>query len=84
MHGHERETNGGVVTFHRLSDSRSKVMVQLDYQPEGVVERVGSVTGADRRRVRADLGRFKDLIGARGASSGAWRGDVERGESLEQ
>ena len=76
--------NGGVVTFHHLSDSRSKVMVQLDYKPEGLVERVGSVTGADRRRVRADLKRFKGLIEARGTASGGWRGEVEHGEAVEQ
>ena len=76
--------NGGVVTFHHLSDSRSKVMVQLDYKPEGLVERVGSVTGADRRRVRADLKRFKGLIEARGTASGGWRGKVEHGEAVEQ
>ncbi len=75
--------NGGVVTFHRLSDSRSRVMVQLDYQPEGVVERVGNLVGVDQRRVRGDLQRFKGLIEARGASSGGWRGEVEHGETVE-
>src|SRR5262249_52298887 len=31
-------TNAGVVTFHRLADNRSKIMVQMDYDPEGFVE----------------------------------------------
>ena len=30
--------NAGVVTFHRLSDDRTKIMLQLDAEPEGVVE----------------------------------------------
>ena len=69
--------NGGVVTFHRLSDDRSKVMVQLEFEPEGTRERVGSAVGVDARRVRGDLRRFKEMIESRGSETGAWRGDVE-------
>jgi uncharacterized membrane protein len=68
--------NGGVVTFHRLSDTSCKVVVQLEFEPDGVLERVGSAVGADQRRVKGDLSRFKELVESRGAS-GAWRGEVE-------
>ncbi len=71
--------NSGVVTFHRLTDDRCKVMVQLDFKPEGLLERVGSIVGADQRRVRGDLKRFNDLIKSRGTATGAWRGTVEPG-----
>jgi uncharacterized membrane protein len=74
--------NGGVVTFHRLGDNRTKVMVQMDYEPEGMKETLGSALGADERRVKGDLERFKELIEARGVESGAWRGQVEQGERL--
>lgn len=70
--------HAGVVTFHRLSDDRSKIMLQMDYEPEGVVETVGDWLGVARRRVVADLERFKELIESRGAPTGAWRGEVER------
>jgi uncharacterized membrane protein len=43
--------NAGVVTFHRLDDNRTKVMVQMDWQPEGMVEQLGAKAGADDRRV---------------------------------
>ena len=33
-------TNAGVVTFHRLDEGRTKVMLQLDVDPEGLVETV--------------------------------------------
>src|SRR5438445_525562 len=33
--------HGGVVTFHRLSDPTTRVMLQMDYDPKGVVENVG-------------------------------------------
>ena len=70
--------NAGVVTFHRLDDERSRVMVQMDFVPEGVKEKLGSALGAPDRRVQGDLKRFKELIESRGDESGAWRGDVPR------
>ena len=70
--------NAGVVTFHRLSDQKSKIMLQMDYEPEGVVENVGEALGAVSLRVEGDLERFKTFIEQRGQESGAWRGDVSR------
>ena len=32
--------NAGVVTFHKLDDARSRVMVQLDFVPEGIKEKL--------------------------------------------
>jgi uncharacterized membrane protein len=69
--------NAGVVTFHKIADGRTRVMVQMDWAPEGVKEKVGSALGFDDRRVQADLARFKDLVEDRGASGG-WRGEVPR------
>lgn len=69
--------NAGVVTFHRLSDQTSKIMLQLDYEPEGVVENVGDAFGAVSLRVEGDLTRFKEFIETRGRESGAWRGEVK-------
>jgi hypothetical protein len=66
------------VTFHRLDDSRSKIMVQMDWEPEGVLEELGVALGSDDRRVKSDLERFKELIESRGSESGAWRGEVEQ------
>jgi len=70
--------NAGVVTFHQLGDSRSKVMVQMDYVPEGIKAKVGAALGFDERGVKGDLERFKDLIEKHGSESGAWRGEVAR------
>ena len=68
--------NGGVVTFHRLSDFRSKVMLQLEYAPQGFVENAGDVLGVVSLRVEGDLERFKEFIEKRGRETGAWRGQV--------
>jgi uncharacterized membrane protein len=80
-HTVDGKTHAGVVTFHRLSDDRCKVMVQMDWQPEGVVESLGAAVGSDDRRVKADLERFKEMIESRGSETGAWRGDVTNGAS---
>jgi uncharacterized membrane protein len=68
--------NAGVVTFHRLDDQKTRVMLQLDYDPEGVVENVGDAVGVVSSRVRGDLARFKDFIEQRGRETGAWRGSI--------
>ncbi len=75
------KTNAGVVTFHRLSDEACKVMVQIDWEPDGLLESLGASLGQDDRRVRGDLERFKDVVERRGAETGAWRGEVESGQT---
>jgi hypothetical protein len=46
------------------------------------METLGSAVGAGSRRVKGDLERFKELVESRGAETGAWRGEVERGERV--
>ena len=74
------KTNAGVVTFHRIDDAKTRIMVQMDWEPEGVVEKVGGTLGFDQRRLKSDLERFRDLIESSGKESGAWRGEVAQDE----
>jgi uncharacterized membrane protein len=69
--------NAGVVTFHKLDDQRSRVMVQIDFVPEGIKEKVGSALNAPDRQVKGDLERFKELVESQGGAAG-WRGEVPR------
>ena len=71
--------HAGVVTFHRLDDTHTRLMIQIDWEPEGLVEKAGAVVGVDDRRVKADAKRFKEFIEGRRAATGAWRGDVSAG-----
>jgi uncharacterized membrane protein len=73
--------NAGVVTFHRIDDSRTRIMLQMDYQPEGAVEGAGDMLGLVSHRVKGDLERFKDFIEERGAETGSWRGEVKQPRS---
>jgi uncharacterized membrane protein len=69
--------NAGVVTFHRLDDSTTRVLLNMDVDPEGLVESAGDALGFLDRRVQGDLERFKQFIESRGVETGAWRGEVE-------
>jgi membrane protein len=71
-------THAGVVTFHRLDDSHTRVTVQMDLEPEGLAETVGDKAGFVDRKVKGDVKRFKEFIESRGGETGAWRGDVAR------
>ncbi len=48
----------GVVTFHRLDENHTRVTVQMDFEPEGLVEQAGDKLGVVNRRVKGDLQRF--------------------------
>jgi uncharacterized membrane protein len=74
----EGATNAGVVTFHKLDPNRTRVMLQMEFDPEGFVEQAGEKLGLVGARVQGDLERFKTLIEERGAETGAWRGEVEQ------
>jgi len=77
-----RSTNGvhneGVVTFHKLGDNRTKVMLKLDYDPETLGEKVGDALGGVKLAAKSNLKRFKHLVEGRGVETGAWRGSVAR------
>jgi uncharacterized membrane protein len=69
--------NAGVVTFHHIDDDQTRVMLQLDIEPDDLTEKVGDALGFVRRMATGDLKRFKELIETRGSETGAWRGDVD-------
>lgn len=69
--------NAGIVTFHRLSNESSRVVVQMEYDPKGMIENVGDSLGLLAQRVEGDLARFKEFIEVRGHETGAWRGEIQ-------
>jgi uncharacterized membrane protein len=70
--------HAGVVTFHRIDEGRTRVMLQMDVEPTGAVEKVGDLFGFTDRSIQSDLDSFKAFIEERGVESGAWRGEVEQ------
>ena len=70
--------NDGVVTFHRLDDMRTKVMLQLEFDPEGFVEKAGDTLGVVRARTHGDLHASRTSSKPAAPSTGAWRGEVRQ------
>lgn len=70
--------HAGVVTFHRIDDSSTKVMLQLDAEPHTLVEKIGDKLGVLDRQAKGDLERFKAFIEERGNATGGYREDVAR------
>ena len=70
--------NEGSITFEPLSQQKSRVQVNIAYEPDGVMETVGDQTGAVTLRVKKDLERFKEFIELRTKETGAWRGEVPK------
>ncbi|MEU4144688.1 SRPBCC family protein [Streptomyces parvulus] len=60
--------HAGVVTFHRLSDTTSRVTLQIEYDPKGFIEHLGALTNLDSTLANYDLGEFQKLAETAAAS----------------
>jgi uncharacterized membrane protein len=69
--------HAGVVTFHKLSDTETRVTVQLDWEATGLLEHLGAALGVDNRAIKHELKGFKEYIEKTGTEDGGWRGNVE-------
>ncbi|REF00886.1 SRPBCC family protein [Thermomonospora umbrina] len=72
----DRPRQAGVVTFHRIAPAQTRVMLQMEFAPEGIAEKTADTLNLVERRIKGDLAHFKEFIEARGAETGAWRGEV--------
>ena len=72
----EGATNAGEVTFESAGDGLTQVNLYLEYEPEGLVEKVGDKLGVVENQAEGDLERFKTFIESEGYPTGAWRGTI--------
>jgi uncharacterized membrane protein len=70
----------GVVSFHALGDRLTRVLLIIEYYPEGFFEKTAGIWRAQGRRVRLDLKNFARFLTMRGEPTGAWRGEIRDGE----
>jgi uncharacterized membrane protein len=73
----------GVVTFHELQPRLTRVLLGLDVEPGGMLEKLARGARHVKRAARGDLHRFKAFIEMSERETGAWRGRIEDGEVLE-
>jgi len=73
----------GSVTFHALASNLTRILVVLEYHPQGLFERTGNIWRAQGRRARLELKHFRrhvmtqtilDPDGVEG-----WRGEIRQG-----
>jgi uncharacterized membrane protein len=76
-------THTGVVTFHELAPRLTRVEINMDVEPGGMIEKAARGMRHVKRAVRADLHRFKAFIEMQEMETGAWRGVIEDGELVE-
>jgi uncharacterized membrane protein len=74
----------GVVTFHELGPRLTKIVVVLEYHPQGLFERTGNLWRAQGRRVRLEMKHFQRHVMAHSLLNPddveGWRGVIEDGE----
>ncbi|TWG90244.1 polyketide cyclase/dehydrase/lipid transport protein [Nocardioides sp. J9] len=70
-------TNHGTVSFAADdAGAGTRVTLEMEFEPEGIVEKVGDALNIVDKKAEGDLERFKEFIEARGAETGGWRGSV--------
>jgi hypothetical protein len=74
----------GAVTFHELGPRLTRILVVLEYYPQGLFERTGNIWRAQGRRARLELKHFRRHVMTRTIldpdSVEGWRGEIRDGE----
>ena len=77
------EYTSGMVDFAKLGEERTRVILEISYDPQGFIENVGNAAGFVSRRIENDLEHFKEFIENRSYESGAWRGTIREGHKID-
>ncbi|MCU0300253.1 MAG: SRPBCC family protein [Candidatus Nanopelagicales bacterium] len=75
-------TNAGAVMFEDLGGGQTRVTLSMEYEPEGLIEKVGDALNIIEHQAEGDLGRFKAFIESERYASGAWRGSINEGMGI--
>jgi uncharacterized membrane protein len=77
----------GAVTFHELAPSLTRILLVLEYHPQGLFERTGNIWRAQGRRARLELKHFRRHMMTEGVLHAdeieGWRGVIRDGEIVE-
>ncbi|HET7351011.1 MAG TPA: SRPBCC family protein [Marmoricola sp.] len=77
----------GAVTFHEIGKNLTRILVVLEYYPQGLFEKTGNIWEAQGRRARAELRHFRRHVMTRTILNPdeveGWRGTIEDGEVVE-
>jgi uncharacterized membrane protein len=78
----------GAVTFHELTPDLTRMLVNLEYYPQGLFERTGNLWRAQGRRVRLELKFFRRYLTSevllRQDDVEGWPGEIHDSEVIEE
>jgi uncharacterized membrane protein len=74
----------GAVTFHELAPELTRIVLVLEYHPQGLFERTGNIWRAQGRRVRLEFKHFRRHVMTQSVlrpdELEGWRGEIRDGE----
>jgi uncharacterized membrane protein len=77
----------GAVTFHELAPNLTRVVVVLEYHPQGLFEKTGNLWRAQGRRIRLELKNFQREVMTQAVlhpdEVEGWRGEIRDGEVVD-
>ena len=77
----------GAVTFHELAPNLTRILLALEYHPQGLFERTGNLWRAQGRRTRLELKNFRRHVMTESVLHAddieGWRGTIHDGEVTE-
>jgi Polyketide cyclase / dehydrase and lipid transport len=77
----------GAVTFHELAPNLTRILLVLEYHPQGLFERTGNLWRAQGRRARLEIKHFRRHIMTEGILHAddleGWRGTIHDGQVVE-
>jgi len=77
----------GAVSFHELGPNLTRILVVLEYHPQGLFERTGNLWRAQGRRVRLELKHFKRHVMTHTLLNPddveGWMGEIRDGEVVD-
>ncbi|MFD0854924.1 SRPBCC family protein, partial [Actinomadura adrarensis] len=74
----------GTVSFHKIAPNLTRVLLVLEYHPQGFMERTGNLWRAQGRRVRLELKHFRRYVMTQSLLHAdeieGWRGEIRDSE----
>ncbi|KFG00830.1 cyclase [Streptomyces scabiei] len=73
-------TTRGVVSFHELAPTLTRIVLVVEYYPSGFFEKTGNLWRAQGRRMRLDFKNFQRYVTLTNEEPEGWRGEIRDGE----
>ncbi|OKI25645.1 SRPBCC family protein [Streptomyces sp. CB03911] len=70
----------GAVSFHELTPNLTRIVLVVEYYPNGFFEKTGNIWRAQGRRLRLDFKNFQRHVSLTNDEAEGWRGEIRDGE----